>query len=393
MNTRKPHTSLRPRTPARDPFGPYRDAGGPERIFSFYDPPSQMRAVVVIDTTVFGISAGGVRMLPDLSLPEMIRLARAMTYKYLMLDVRCGGAKAGVWYDPATQDRQAVLRAFLTAIRPLLTQRLYVPGADMGTAEDDFQPLRDGRAGGQYSGLRSQIFEGLPLEDQLTGFGVVEAARVAAEFFGLPMPGARVAIEGYGKVGGGAARFFLRAGARVVAISTVLGTRYDPRGLDVEHLLQLRRQYGDAAVRHYPRGRLLSRRSLFTLPVDIIVPGARPDAINEKNVEHIQAKLIVPGANIPFTVSVANRLSARGIGVVPDFVANGGGVLAALADIEGLDAEHAFRSVSDRIRANTAAVLDYSRDQQCTPYEAAFHIIRERWQRLAPPDRPLSVEG
>lgn len=87
------------KTPA-DPFRQYQDASGPERIFSFYDPPTQMRAVIVIDTTAFGLSAGGVRMLPDLSLTEMIRLARAMTYKYLMLEVRCGGAKAGVWYDP-----------------------------------------------------------------------------------------------------------------------------------------------------------------------------------------------------------------------------------------------------------------------------------------------------
>lgn len=377
---------------ARDPFRPYQDASGPERIFSFYDPPSQMRAVVVIDTTLFGISAGGVRMLPDLSLGELVRLARAMTYKYLMLDVRCGGAKAGIWYDAATHDRQAVLQAFLAALRPLVAQRLYLPGADMGTTEEDFAPLRNEGGAGRYSGLRSQTCEGLPLEDQLTGFGVVEAACVAAEFFGLSVSGARVAIEGFGKVGGGAARFFSRAGAQVVAVSTLFGARYDPHGLDVERLLALRREYGDASVCQYPHGRLLPRQRLLTLPVDILVPGARPDAIHEKNVERIQAKLIVPGANIPFTVPIANRLSARGIGVVPDFVANGGGVLAALADLEGLDAEHAFRSIRERIRANTAAVLEHSREHQCTPYDAAFRIIRERWQQRAP-HRPLQVEG
>src|SRR5262245_57594710 len=186
-NHRKPHA---------DPFRPYGDASGPERIFSFYDPATQMRAVIVIDTTAFGLSAGGVRMLPDLSLTEMIRLARAMTYKYLMLDVRCGGAKAGIWYDPAHQDRQAVVSAFLDVLRPLWEKRIYLPGADMGTSEEDFQPLRQGYAGGHYSGLRSQVFEGLPLEDQLTGFGVVEAARTAAELFDMPLINARVAIEG-----------------------------------------------------------------------------------------------------------------------------------------------------------------------------------------------------
>src|SRR5205807_1352264 len=106
----------------------------------------------------------------------------------------------------------------------------------------------------------------------------------------------------------------------VVAVSTLAGTRYDPEGLDVEQFLTLRREHGDEVVRHYQHGKLLSRNRLFMLPVDILIPGARPDAINDKNVEKIQAKLVVPGANIPFTIPIANRLSSRGIGVVPDFV-------------------------------------------------------------------------
>jgi len=379
--------------PHVDPLRQYGDASGPERLFSFYDPATQMRAVIVIDTTVFGLSAGGVRMLPDLSLTEMIRLARAMTYKYLMLEVRCGGAKAGVWYDPAQHDRPAVLQAFLTALRPFFEKRLYLPGADMGTSEEDFQPLRDGNSSGHYSGLRSQIYDGLPLEDQLTGFGVVEAARTAAEFFAVPFSGARVAIEGFGKVGGGAARFFARAGAQVVAVSTLAGTRFAPRGLDVDRLLMLRQEHGDDAVRHYPQGKLLPRNRLLTLPVDILIPGARPDAINGKNVEHIQAKLVVPGANIPFTRALANRLSARGIGLVPDFVSNGGGVLAALADIEGLDIAGAFRSVRERISANTGLVLRHAHERHRTPFEAALEILRERWQHTAPSGRTFAADS
>jgi glutamate dehydrogenase/leucine dehydrogenase len=261
----------------------------------------------------------------------------------------------------------------------------------MGTAEEDFQPLREGRSDGHYSGLRSQVFEGLPLEDQLTGFGVVEAARTAAEFFGVPLFGARVAIEGFGKVGGGAARFFARVDARVLAVSTLAGTRYDPQGLDVDRLLTLRQEYGDDAVRHYPHGKLLRRNKLFTLPVDILIPGARPDAINHKNVERIQARLVVPGANIPFTHVIANQLSERGIGIVPDFVSNGGGVLAALADIEGLDVEGAFRSVRERIGANTALVLQHSRARRCTPFDAALEIAHKRWQQTAPSGRTLAA--
>jgi glutamate dehydrogenase (NAD(P)+) len=376
-------------TNKHDPLQPYRDASGPERIFSFYDPPSQMRAVLVIDTAAFGISAGGIRMLPDLSLSEMVRLARAMTYKYLMLEVHCGGAKAGVWYDQTRQDRTAVWSAFLQALRPFVEKRLYLPGTDMGTTEEDFQPLYTDGTRLRSGGLLKQVVDGLPLEDQLTGFGVVESACAAGEFFGTPVSGATVAIEGFGKVGGGAARFFVRSGARVVAVSTIAGTRYDPQGLDIEQLFALRREHGDHFVHHYPHGKLFSCNKLFALPVDILIPGARPDAITAKNVDKVQAKLITPGANIPFTFVIANRLSARGIGVVPDFVANGGGVLAALADIQGLNAEQAFRSVSDRIRANTTLVLTRSHERQCTPCEAAVHICQERWQEKAPVGRIL----
>jgi glutamate dehydrogenase/leucine dehydrogenase len=104
-------------------------------------------------------------------------------------------------------------------------------------------------------------------------------------------------------------------------------------------------------------------------------------------VEQIRAKVIVPGSNIPFTVDIANRLSARGIGVVPDFVANGGGVLAALAEIQGLDVAGAFASVRDRITVTTVLVLRRSQEQQCRPFAAALLICQGRWQRTAPGGR------
>jgi len=356
----------------------------PERVFWLYDPPSSMRALIVIDTTAFGTSAGGVRMLADLSPGEIARMARAMTHKNMLLGLRCGGAKAGIWFDPAKQDRDAVLRAFLSAVRPLFEQLLYLPGADMGTYDSDFLPLRNAREDLPFSGLRSQSYHGLPLEDQLTGYGVVESARVAAEFFGVQLAGARVSIEGFGKVGGGAARFFSRADARVVALSTVEDTRYDPRGLDVELLLDLRREHGDAALRFYPRGELLPSAALFSLPTDILVPGARPDAIHEGNVDAIDAKLVVPGANIPFTRAIARRLHEAGVGAIPGFVANGGGVVAAVAETEGLDAEGVFREVRERIGPLTREVLERSGATQKAPYDAALELARERWREIAP---------
>lgn len=107
---------------------------GPERILFHYDPASGMRAVIVIDTSRFGLTAGGVRMAADLTLTEMVRLARAMTYKFALLELPCGGAKAGIWLDPSDPRRSQIMRVFLDVLRPLAASRAYMAGVDMGTS-------------------------------------------------------------------------------------------------------------------------------------------------------------------------------------------------------------------------------------------------------------------
>jgi glutamate dehydrogenase (NAD(P)+) len=229
--------------------------------------------------------------------------------------------------------------------------------------------------------LGSQVYDGMLLEDQLTGYGVLRAARAAVEFDGGTLAGLRVAIEGFGKVGGGAAKFFAREGALVVAVSTIDGTRYDPAGLDIGALLELRRQYGDAAVERYPHGRLLPREALFALPVAILVPGARPDAINAANVDTIEARYVVPAANIPYAEGTAARLSARGRVAVPDFVSNAGGVLAGVVGLRGGSAEDAFATVRERIEHNVHRVRQRAAAEGRDPVRVATEMARERLSR------------
>lgn len=360
---------------------------GPERILFHYDPASDMRAVIVIDTTRFGLTAGGVRMAADLTLTEMVRLARAMTYKFAMLELPCGGAKAGIWLDPSDPRRPQIMRAFIDVLCPLAASRAYMAGADMGTSAADFAALRPD--GGASPGLGEQEFEGMSLEEQLTGYGVVVAARAAAEILGWPLAGARVALEGFGKVGAGAAKFLAREGARLVAVSTVRATLHRPEGLDVARLLALRRAHGDAAIEHYDGSELMPREALFAVPAEVLIPGARPDAIDIATADALTARLVVPAANIPYAAGVPQRLHARGVVPLPDFVTNAGGVLTGLVELQGGTAADAFAMVQERIAQNVRFILDVARRGGCSSYDAAVGVARRRLsQRCTEPDAP-----
>ena len=350
------------------------DEIGPERVIHYHDPAIGLRAVLVIDVAGLGASAGGVRAAGDLSVREVARLARAMSYKFAMLELPVGGAKAGIWVAHDDPARPRILEAFVSAIRPLAESGRYLPGADLGTSAEDFASLR-GDAGAIHRMGREQA-GGAPLEEQLTGFGVVVAARTACLQRDRSLCGATVALEGFGKVGTGAARAFAREGAIVQAVSTVHGAIHDPKGLDLDELLALREKLGDRLVDAYPRGERIARDALFELPVDVLVPGARPDAIHGKNVEKLRARLIVPAANIPYAEGMAERLHARGVVALPDFVTNAGGVLSGIAALRGLSAEESFALVEEKIAAGVRTLFEAMRGDG-GPYRVATGLAHE----------------
>src|ERR1700721_1049172 len=195
---------------------------------------------LVFDLPGAPVSAGGTRLAPDVSAAEVALLARAMSYKYAALGEQMGGAKAGVRGDPSDRRGKAELMArFCAEIAPLTDSGRLLTGPDMGTAEEDFTPLRAHRASPAAIGA---VVDGVPFEDVLTGYGVATAAEAAVRArWGGDWHGRSVAIGGFGKVGGGVAREVTRRGGRVAAVSTVAGCLADPAGLDVERLLALRR--------------------------------------------------------------------------------------------------------------------------------------------------------
>ena len=298
------------------------------------------------------MSAGGTRMAPDVTEGEVALLARAMTYKFAVLGIEMGGAKAAICADPADPDRAEMLKRYCDEIHPLVATRRFLTGPDMGTHEEDFAFLRDVQP--RNEAVLSTI-DGVSFEDVLTGYGVVAAGRTALG----SLEGRTFAVEGFGKVGGGVAREVARQGGRLVAVSTLRGCAVDPGGIDVARLWALRADHGDDCVlRLGPSADVPPREALFDVEADVLVPGARPGVITAERARGLRAKVIAPAANVPYTADSVAVLRERGILALPDYVCSAGGVLGYLAPRHS-GAEEVLANVATRIEAIVGEITSH----------------------------------
>jgi glutamate dehydrogenase/leucine dehydrogenase len=339
---------------------------------------SSVTGCIVFDLPGAAISAGGTRLAPDVTPAEVALLARAMTYKHAALGSQIGGAKAGVVGDPADRpDRAGRMARYCAEIRPLTDSGRFLTGPDMGTFEEDFAPLRQHRAA---PAAISATVDGVPFEDLLTGYGVAVAAQTA---LGGDWPGRSVAIEGFGKVGGGVAAEVARRGGRVVAVSTIRGCLADPAGLDVGQLLDLRRQHGDACVEHYGRP-AAPPAALFAAGgaggADVLVPGTRPGVISQAVAEALPAsvKVVAPAANVPYTRAGAGVLHRRGIAALPDFVCNAGAVIGYRSAADATP-DQVLAAAGATIADSIGAVLDHPGGPLAGACERAAAFLSGWW--------------
>jgi glutamate dehydrogenase/leucine dehydrogenase len=369
-DTRAPETEA-----LRDEVFRFADDLGPAKVVHLFEPSTGLKAVVVIDNVARGPSIGGVRMAPDVSAEECFRLARAMTLKNAAAGIPHGGGKSVIFADPRCPPatKETLVRAFAGAIRDLVD---YIPGPDMGTDERCMAWVRDeiGRAVGLPEAL-----SGIPLDQiGITGFGAIVAAEVAQEFCGVKLNGARVAVQGFGSVGRNAARFLAEKGAVLVAAADSKGMAHDPRGLDLTRLIEIKEEGG--SVVDYPGGEILERDAIVGIDCEIWIPAARPDVIHADNVERLKARLVIEGANIPVTEEAERRLFNRGVLVVPDFIANAGGVICGAVEYRGGTQADAFRIVEERVRTNTRLVLEEAAKAATPPRQAAVALATRRVQ-------------
>lgn len=363
----------------------FADEWGPEKILHVYDSKVCMRGVLVIDNTTLGPGKGGIRILPTITTEEVFRLARTMTWKCALMKLPFGGAKSGIIADPAqiSGERKAeMVRAFSRALKPVCP-RLYVAAPDMNTGEEDMAvfALENGSmkaATGKPADMcvRPGVKCGIPHEYGSTGFGVVQSVLVSTDHLGLNVEGLTAAVEGFGNVGSFVTRYLAESGVRVVGVSDSKGCIYNPEGLEYEKLSGVKRD--THSVINYRPGEVLDNKEIFELPVDILIPAALPDVITKENVDRVKAKMIVEAANIPIRPEIEEALRKRDILVVPDVLANAGGVISSYAEYTGYNPKQMFNLVRRKINQNTRAVLEHAEEKDIGLREAALNIAKER---------------
>ena len=364
-----------------------KDEFGPEYIVNVYDPKIGMKGFLVIDNTALGPGKGGIRMTADVSDEEVWRLARTMTWKNAIAGIPFGGAKAGIsWPGGSEGLKKKYIQGFARAIK-IFTPRKYIAGPDVNTGEKEMRWFVEATgnwksATGKPDNLCIKIFGkpgekcGIPHEFGSTGFGIAQATAVAAKFMGIDIKKATVAIHGFGNVGSFTYRYLRNMGAKVVALADLSGATYSSKGINHHSIEALIQKKG--LIRQCRKCTFVSPKNFWNLPVDILIPASVTDVINDDNKDDIKARIIVEGANIPMTEKIEKELFNKGILIVPDLIANAGGVISSFAEYRSYNPKRMFGLVKRKITASVSLVLKRSLKLNQNPRDVALEIAKQR---------------
>ncbi|MFQ6045358.1 MAG: Glu/Leu/Phe/Val dehydrogenase [Gemmatimonadales bacterium] len=291
------------------------------------------RGYRVIHNTARGPAKGGIRFGPDVTLDEVKALAAWMTWKCAVVNIPFGGAKGGVVCDPTAlsiSELERITRRYTASLIDVLGPESDIPAPDVNTNERVMAWVMD-----TYSMHKrhtvTAVVTGKPVEmggsagrREATGRGCMIAVREALKHLGLPLRGTKAAVQGFGNVGSIAAQLMEQEGLTVVAVSDVSAAVYNPNGINVEEAIRWVREH--RYLSDFPGGERIPQEDLFALDVDVLVPAAVENAITRHNASDVSAKVICEGANGPTTAAADTILEANGVFVVPDILANAGGV-------------------------------------------------------------------
>jgi glutamate dehydrogenase (NAD(P)+) len=357
---------------------------------------------------------GGIRISPDVSIWETVELSRLMTLKTALTEVEFGGGKTGIRVDfPEIHRRfnkkerdlnfEKVLKLdvceeFAQRAKRYLVNRSYIPAPDMGTGPEEMafiynQTLDPASVTGKPEGVQGW----LPGRKESTGFGCSYITmRFIKDILNLKPAQTRVAIQGFGNVGSFLANYLYENGVKVVAVSDIYGGIYDNHGLNVEQLLKYNQDHG--MIKNFVPTNI-SNQDLLALDVDVLIPAASSNVLNETNSHAVKAKLIIEAANAPITYEAMEILDKKRVMIIPDILANSGGVIASMEEysrslsaikIKKLDV---FKIISEKLSGALEAIYEKNKTEKISYPEAAVEIAMKKIYNAMVNRRQISVAG
>ena len=332
---------------------------------------------LVIDSLGNGQASGGVRLGNGVTLGEVEALAAEMTLKFSFLNLPLGGAKAGIYCTSPMSDRERakLFFCFGKGLGPILREKTFLPGTDMGTYPEDIGHLFKGA--GLVKNNQELLDSGF-----YTAVSVFSALKATSSILGVSPSGARIGIQGLGKVGLKLFYLAYKHGMKIVAVSTRAGALYSRRGLEAEQIIDLAGKYGDDLVSHYQRADYIHLEELFEQDMEILCPCAGMYPIHRDNIDRIKAKIIVPGCNVAAAPEVEESLFNKGILYLPGFVCNSGGVLCYLLSSYGFSEEAISNFLSQGIGRKVSALLIQSKKNNESPAAEAMSIVKKNQKRF-----------
>ncbi len=338
-------------------------------------------AYVVHHNTARGPAKGGLRIWPTVTLDHTRDLAELMTWKTALVGIPFGGGKSGISLDARTLPREtktALLKEYVHMISAELRAGAYVPAPDLGSTPSDMAVIY-----GETHLLESVTGKpprvgGLPGRREATGYGVAHLANLASQaVLKQPVAGLRVAVQGFGNVGEWTCRFLAARGAKVVAVSDLSGGLYRAEGLEIEGLGQHVRKQGQVAG---GEGDAISNEELLELEVDLLIPAAVENVITEQNAARVRARVVVEAANGPTTPQGEAMLQERGVVLLPDILANSGGVIASYVEWRQAKsgamtrAEETYQTVAEQMDGAFVRVQEFATVHRA-PYRVAAQVV------------------
>lgn len=352
------------------------DKLGPEKILEVYDPKSGMKGILVIDSTARGPGKGGIRMTPTVSKEEVAKLARVMTWKNSLADLPFGGAKSGILANAkeiSLEKKEKLVKAFSKALKSLCPDS-YIAAPDMNMAEREMEWFVQTNGDKKSCTGKPTSLGGLPHELGSTGIGVGHATLVALKYLDLDPKSITFAVEGFGNVGTFASKFLTGKGAKLVAVSDSQGCIYLKSGLDYKKLMQVKKETG--SVINYENAQ--KQNNITHVQAEVLITAAIPDVIKKSDIDKLKFKLIVEGSNIPMAEELEETLHQKGILIIPDMIANAGGVISSYVEhINGTE-QKMFKLVEEKITKNTALILKLAKEKNISPRKAAIELAEER---------------